>query len=284
MSRETNQPCPTLYVNNIESKIKKIELRKQLYALFTPYGKVIDVVAKKGDHARGQAFIVFADQTSATTAMRALVGEEFYGRPLRIDYAKSQSRATLRQQDPSLDDPESASNKSMKKKNQIVTASRAEQEYTELEQQRQEEEEGKGKRERDGEADGEGDGEEVGGDRKRRKVDNDEDEDEEMEMDEDDEDKQAEAPQRNAPSVPTVLLASNLPQETTQEALANLFEQYAGYQNITLLPAGSTPTKSASVLFSSLQQAESVQKALDGFKLKPDWAMGVVVVPADALA
>jgi lysine/ornithine N-monooxygenase len=24
MSRETNQPCPTLYVNNIESKIKKI--------------------------------------------------------------------------------------------------------------------------------------------------------------------------------------------------------------------------------------------------------------------
>jgi hypothetical protein len=139
----------------------------------------------------------------------------------------------------------------MKKKNQIVTASRAEQEYTELEQQRQEEEEGKGKRERDGEADGEGDGEEVGGDRKRRKVDNDEDEDEEMEMDEDDEDKQgefastskvaledcrnldslqfvchvAEAPQRNAPSVPTVLLASNLPQETTQEALANLFEQ-----------------------------------------------------------
>jgi hypothetical protein len=38
------------------------------------------------------------------------------------------------------------------------------------------------------------------------------------------------------------------------------------------------------VLFSSLQQAESVQKALDGFKLKPDWAMGVVVVPADALA
>lgn len=24
MSRETNQPCPTLYVNNIESKIKKL--------------------------------------------------------------------------------------------------------------------------------------------------------------------------------------------------------------------------------------------------------------------
>lgn len=42
----------------------------------------IDVVAKKGDHDRGQAFIVFAEQTSATTAMRALVGEEFYGRAL----------------------------------------------------------------------------------------------------------------------------------------------------------------------------------------------------------
>lgn len=35
----------------------------------------------------------------------------------------------------------------------------------------------------------------------------------------------AEAPKPNAPNVPTVLLASNLPQETTQEALSNLFEQ-----------------------------------------------------------
>jgi hypothetical protein len=62
------------------------------------------------------------------------------------------------------------------------------------------------------------------------------------------------------------------------------YNRYPGYQTITLLPAGSTPTKSASIVFGSLQQAESVQKELDGFKLKPNWAMAVVVVPADALA
>jgi len=62
------------------------------------------------------------------------------------------------------------------------------------------------------------------------------------------------------------------------------YTRYPGYQTITLLPAGSTPTKSASIVFGSLQQAESVQKELDGFKLKPDWSMAVVVVPADALA
>jgi hypothetical protein len=31
---------------------------------------------------RGQAFVVFEEQAAATSAMRALVGEEFYGRPL----------------------------------------------------------------------------------------------------------------------------------------------------------------------------------------------------------
>lgn len=31
---------------------------------------------------RGQAFVVFEEQSAATAAMRALVGEEFYGRPL----------------------------------------------------------------------------------------------------------------------------------------------------------------------------------------------------------
>lgn len=31
---------------------------------------------------RGQAFVVFEEISAATAAMRALVGEEFYGRPL----------------------------------------------------------------------------------------------------------------------------------------------------------------------------------------------------------
>lgn len=33
-------PSPTLYVSGLETKTKKPELRQQLYALFSPYGRV----------------------------------------------------------------------------------------------------------------------------------------------------------------------------------------------------------------------------------------------------
>lgn len=60
MSNVNNQPIPTLFVSNLESKVKKdgelrnslveissvkphldfAELKRQLYALFVPYGKM----------------------------------------------------------------------------------------------------------------------------------------------------------------------------------------------------------------------------------------------------
>jgi RNA recognition motif-containing protein len=77
-----NQPNTTLYINNLNDKINKEELRSQLYALFTTYGKIIDVVASKSQRMRGQAFLVFADLAGATTAMRACEGMVFYEKPL----------------------------------------------------------------------------------------------------------------------------------------------------------------------------------------------------------
>jgi RNA recognition motif-containing protein len=47
-------PSQTLYVNNINEKIKKDVLKKTLYALFSQYGKVIEIVACKGIRMRGQ--------------------------------------------------------------------------------------------------------------------------------------------------------------------------------------------------------------------------------------
>ena len=46
------------------------------------YGKVLDVVATRADGMRGQAFVVFRDLQSATAALRALDGFEFYEKPL----------------------------------------------------------------------------------------------------------------------------------------------------------------------------------------------------------
>lgn len=75
-------PNTTLYVKNIANKIKKEEVKRQLYCLFATYGKLLDVVATKTDGMRGQAFVVFQDLASSTAALRALDGFIFYDKPL----------------------------------------------------------------------------------------------------------------------------------------------------------------------------------------------------------
>ena len=82
MASTSNPPNTTLYVHNLNDKIKKQELRAQLFALFTTYGKIIDVVALKGAKMKGQAFLVFTDLAAATSAMRACEGMMFYDKPL----------------------------------------------------------------------------------------------------------------------------------------------------------------------------------------------------------
>lgn len=47
--------------------------------LFSTYGPVIDVVAMKTQKMRGQAHVTFRDIPTATQAMRALQGFEFFG-------------------------------------------------------------------------------------------------------------------------------------------------------------------------------------------------------------
>ncbi|KAK0553385.1 hypothetical protein OC846_002545 [Tilletia horrida] len=92
------QPNQSLYVKNIDSKIKKEELRKQLYALFGTYGRILDVTATRADGMRGQAFVVFQDLAGATAALRGLSGFIFYDRPLSIEYARTKSNAVIIQE------------------------------------------------------------------------------------------------------------------------------------------------------------------------------------------
>lgn len=82
MASSSNQPNTTLYVNNLNDKINKEELRSQLYALFATYGRLVEIVASKSTKMRGQAFLVFTDLASATSALRACEGMVFYDKPL----------------------------------------------------------------------------------------------------------------------------------------------------------------------------------------------------------
>uniref|UniRef100_A0A8C5DA03 RRM domain-containing protein n=1 Tax=Gouania willdenowi TaxID=441366 RepID=A0A8C5DA03_GOUWI len=85
------RPNHTIYINNINDKVKKEELKRALYALLSQFGQIVEIVAMKTMKMRGQAFVVFKELTAATNALRQLQGFPFYNKPMRIQYAKTDS-------------------------------------------------------------------------------------------------------------------------------------------------------------------------------------------------
>lgn len=91
-------PNQTIYINNLNEKVKKEELKKSLYAIFSQFGPILDIVALKTLKMRGQAFVVFRDLGSATNALRSMQGFPFYDKPMRIQFARSKSDAVAKQE------------------------------------------------------------------------------------------------------------------------------------------------------------------------------------------
>ncbi|KAJ6647522.1 U1 small nuclear ribonucleoprotein A [Pseudolycoriella hygida] len=85
------RPNHTIYINNLNEKIKKDELKKSLYAIFSQFGQIMDIVALKTLKMRGQAFVIFKEISSATNALRTMQGFPFYDKPMRIAYSKVDS-------------------------------------------------------------------------------------------------------------------------------------------------------------------------------------------------
>ncbi|KAF6262296.1 hypothetical protein COO60DRAFT_1497304 [Scenedesmus sp. NREL 46B-D3] len=89
-------PNQTIYVQNLYEKLPKEELRKAMYAMFSQFGKILDVVALKTLRMRGQAWVVFADVAAATNAKNTMQGFPFFEKPLRIQFARSKSDAVAK--------------------------------------------------------------------------------------------------------------------------------------------------------------------------------------------
>ncbi|XP_004521007.1 U1 small nuclear ribonucleoprotein A [Ceratitis capitata] len=85
------RPNQTIYINNLNEKIKKDELKKSLYAIFSQFGQILDIVALKTLKMRGQAFVIFKEIGSASNALRTMQGFPFYDKPMRIAYSKTDS-------------------------------------------------------------------------------------------------------------------------------------------------------------------------------------------------
>lgn len=82
-------------MKNLEEAIKIDPLKEALTEVFSEYGNIIDIVAKKNLKARGQAFIVFDDTEAAERAIKEVQGFELFEKPMVLDYAKTKSDATV---------------------------------------------------------------------------------------------------------------------------------------------------------------------------------------------
>ncbi|EEB09689.1 U1 snRNP-associated protein Usp102 [Schizosaccharomyces japonicus yFS275] len=85
------QLSETLYIRNLEERIKLEMLKRILEHLFGKYGKILHVYARKTLRMRGQAFVVFEDGRCAAQALQDLQGFPLYGKPMLIQFSNSKS-------------------------------------------------------------------------------------------------------------------------------------------------------------------------------------------------
>jgi len=110
------RPNHTIYINNLNEKVKKDEMKKALYAIFSQFGQILDIVALKSLKMRGQAFVIFKELGSATNALRSMQGFPFYDKPMRIGYSKKDSDVIAKMKGTFVERPKRVRQKEPEKK------------------------------------------------------------------------------------------------------------------------------------------------------------------------
>ena len=57
-------------------------MKYALYNLFQAFGQVVQIVCKRSDKMRGQAFVVFKEVAEAAAAKNNLTGYPIFGKPM----------------------------------------------------------------------------------------------------------------------------------------------------------------------------------------------------------
>ena len=89
-------PSPTVYVRNLNERVKPAQMKSSLYYAFGRYGRILDVVVASRRNCRGQAWVVFQDVACATNALRQMQGVNVYGKKVDVKFAKGKSDATAK--------------------------------------------------------------------------------------------------------------------------------------------------------------------------------------------
>ncbi|KAJ3505126.1 hypothetical protein NLJ89_g7577 [Agrocybe chaxingu] len=98
-TQPTVTPCETLYIQNLNEKIKPDVLKTSLRGLFKVYGEVLDVVAHNNLRMRGQAFVSFSNAETAAKAMKDVQRFPLYSKPMQISFARTRSDAVVKKLD-----------------------------------------------------------------------------------------------------------------------------------------------------------------------------------------
>ncbi|KAJ1331890.1 U2 small nuclear ribonucleoprotein B'' [Microdochium nivale] len=85
----------SVYVRNLEERVKPEPLKEALTAVFSDYGTIVDIVAKTNLKAKGQAFVVFDNAESAAKAVDEIQGFELFEKPMILALARTRSDATV---------------------------------------------------------------------------------------------------------------------------------------------------------------------------------------------
>ena len=98
-------PTHTLYVRNLNEQVNPksksscliLEMIKALESLFSSYGRILDVKAKRNIPHRGQAFISYSSQEIADKVMKEFQGYDLFGKKIDIQYAREESFAVSKE-------------------------------------------------------------------------------------------------------------------------------------------------------------------------------------------
>ncbi|KAI8901303.1 U2 small nuclear ribonucleoprotein B [Globomyces pollinis-pini] len=93
-------PQATLYIRNLNEKLKEKTIQVGLETIFSTFGTIVDIRVKKNIRHRGQAFVSFDSIESATEAMTKAQGFPLFEKPMDIQYAREPAFAVS-----SLDGP-----------------------------------------------------------------------------------------------------------------------------------------------------------------------------------
>ncbi|KAF1966021.1 U2 small nuclear ribonucleo protein B [Bimuria novae-zelandiae CBS 107.79] len=87
-------------INNLCERQNVEHLKTAVRRIFQHYGEVIDVIAKSSLRRKGQAFVVFDSEKSGLGAVDKAIdqmnGFEVFGKPMRVERARTPSDATVK--------------------------------------------------------------------------------------------------------------------------------------------------------------------------------------------